>query len=349
MRTSLQLVGLRRWLLSGVLLAASLTLAAPATAEGPRHAFRLEVRSSPGTAACGVERELRRALPRLLGYDPFDPGAAQELHVQVFPMPPGELAAYIEHRDQDGNALWFRLYRRPAGDCAGLVDSLMLGLEVELSGEEAPPALPPPAPCPPREACPPCSKQDCPPERAPAVKPKPKPKPKPPAAPTTTAWSMSMGAETLLGPLPAITGAGTLGVALRAGFLTVGLEGRASGPAVVEIPTRGTILTFMLTGSMVPCLRGWAFEACAVGSLGTLRALGRGVDVPEAETLFYAAAGLRAAVLVPVSERFFLRPYVEIAFPVTEHTLALQRREVWIAPSAGAILGVSTAMSLTAP
>lgn len=309
MRTSLQLVALRRWLLSGVLLAASLTLAAPAAAEGPRHAFRLEVRSSPGTASCGVERELRRALPRLLGYDPFDPGAAQDLHVQVFPMPPGKLAAYIEHRDQDGNALWFRLYRRPAGDCAGLIDSLMLGLEVELSGDEAPPALPPPAPCPPREACPPCSKQDCPPERGAAQpKPKPEPMPMPPAAPTTTAWSLSLGAEMLLGPLPAITGAGTLGVALRTSFLTVGLEGRASGPAVLEIPQRGTIVAFLVSGSVVPCVRGGAFEACAVGSLGTLHALGRGVGIPEAGTVFYAAAGLRGAALVPIGQRFLLRP-----------------------------------------
>lgn len=347
MSTSGQLLGVRRRMVAGILLAMSLTTAAPAAAEGPRHAFRLEVRAAPGTEACGIERELRRAVPRTLGYDPLDPGAAQELHVQVFPIPPGELAAYMEHRDHDGNVLWYRLYRRPAGDCAGLVQSLMLGLEVELLTDEGSPAPPPPAPCPPREPCPPCPDRGCPPERGSAVK--PEPKPEPPAAAPPIAWSVSLGAETLLGPLPAITGAGTLGIALQTSLLTVGLEARASGPAVLEVPLRGTTVAFLVAGNVVPCIRGSAFEACAVGSFGTLRALGREVGVPAAETIFYAAAGIRAAPLVAINRSLLLRPYVEIVSPITQLTLALRGKEIWTAPPACAILGVSTMISLKAP
>jgi hypothetical protein len=169
------------------------------------------------------------------------------------------------------------------------------------------------------------------------------------AAAPPIAWSVSLGAETLLGPLPAITGAGTLGIALQTSFLTVGLEARASGPAVLEVPLRGTTVAFLVAGNVVPCIRGSAFEACAVGSFGTLRALGREVGVPAAETIFYAAAGIRAAPLVAINRSLLLRPYVEIVSPITQLTLALRGKEIWTAPPACAILGVSTTISLKAP
>lgn len=334
-----------RWLLASLVLVALLTSSAIALADGHVGArFRLKLTEYGGTAACGTEQGIRRLLPGVLGYDPFDPSAELDLRVQVFPLPPVEIAAYMEFLDRDGNALWFRFYQRPAGDCRGILDSLLLGLEIELTWE--PDEAPGPAPCPPQRACPSCPPQRC--RPAPRV-PEPIPVMGSPRPPPSTLWNISLGAEALFGPLPRLTGGATLGLALRTPFATVGLEGRFSGPAVTDSGAGGEVSAFMLAGNVVPCFRAWAFEACAVASLGALRALGQGVDFPESKTFFYAAAGPRLAALVPLRERFLLRPYVEITFPIRQIALGLGGSETWFTPVAGAILGVSLAMNLTPP
>lgn len=335
----------RPWLLASLILVALLTTSAIALADGHVGArFRLIVTEYGGTAACGTEQGIRRLLPGVLGYDPFDPSAESDLSIHVFLLPPSEYAAYMEFLDRDGNALWFRFYRRPAGDCRGILDSLLLGLEIELTWE--PDEAPAPAPCPPQRACPSCPPQRC--RAAPRV-PESMPAMGSPRPPPSTLWNISLGAEALFGSLPGITGGATLGLALRTPFATVGLEGRFGGPAVTDDGAGGEVSAFMLAGNVVPCLRAWAFEACAVASLGALRALGHGVDNPEGKTFFYAAAGPRVAALVPLGERFLLRPYVEITFRLRQIALGFDETETWLTPTAGSILGVSLAMNLTPP
>lgn len=322
-----------------LLVVALIILSAPARADTPpRRAIQLEVQQNGLLPSCQVEQRLRSALVRRLGYDPIDSTAGEHLDIRLFRMSAQEIAAYLELRGTGGAIVWQRFYAKlPPNGCGELVDSATLGLELAfIKGAQKPsvpgPAPKPPEPCSPSPSCPPC---------APAPSCPVEPPPAPDEDPGTFALQASLGPELLFGPLPAMAGGGAVGLALRGPFAVIGLEGRISGPAVNEVPPEREILAWLATASLVPCLRAWAFDGCGVVSVGALHALGRGIDVPEAGSQLYAAAGLRLAALVPLHGSFLLRPYVEMTFPLRPIKIGIDDNAVWMTPPTGAIVGLS--------
>lgn len=330
-------VGSRLGMRASLLVAVGLiTVSTSVRAEAPpRRKIQIEVQQGMVLPSCRVEERLRASLARRLGYDPVDETAGERLRVQVFRASPKENSVYLELSAPDGSISWQRLYDRfPANDCNKLVDSVTLGLQVAFNMAQRSPGPEPapsaPEPCPPSRPCPPCAP-------CPSV-------PQPEEGTEEVSLSASIGAEVLFGPLPAVTGGGAVGLALRGPLVVVGLEGRISGPAATEVPPERELLAWLATGSVVPCLRAWAFDGCGVLSIGSLHALGRGVDVPAAGSRLYVAAGARLAAVVPLNERFRLRPYVELTFPMNNIKLTLEQSAVWMTPRVGAIVGVSAVM-----
>lgn len=320
---------------------ALITLSAPARAEAPpRRKIQLDLQQNGLLPSCQVDQRLRSALVRRLGYDPIDPTAAEHLDIRLFRVTSREIAAYMELRGTDGGIIWQRFYGQlPPNGCAELVNSATLGLELAFiraaqRSPEPSPAPKPAEPCPPPARCPSCAPaRSCPKEPVPA--------PALDEEPQTFALSASLGPELLFGPLPGVTGGGAVGLTLRGPNAVIGLEGRISGPAVTVVPPEREILAWLATASLVPCLRAWAFDGCGVVSVGALHALGRGIDVPAAGSQLFAAAGARLAALVPLHERFLLRPYVEVMFPLRPIKIGIGEETVWMTPPAGAIMGLS--------
>ena len=308
-----------------------------APADAPRR-IGLDVVQGQGTASCMTEERLRRSLAKALGHDPVDRAAPDRLRVRSFRLPPADIGVYLELQDAEGAIVWQRFYQHPIDNCAGLIDSATLGVELALDRPSSPrqqqPASPPATPCPVSTPCPSC--------------PHPRPCPPPPAPPDPSlGWSASFGAEALFGPLPGLTGGGALGVAFRWPRFAVNVDARISGPASTEVP-EGEILAWLSAASIAPCYRTWALEGCILLSAGVLRGFSRGLDVPASGTLVYGGVGGRLATLAPLTQLILIRPYLDVVAPVLPIEL-VGGSETWMMPSVAAVLGVSAVFLLSSP
>jgi hypothetical protein len=76
-------------------------------------------------------------------------------------------------------------------------------------------------------------------------------------------------------------------------------------PTTSQLSGGGAMETSLLAAALVPCfelVRHW--RLCAIGSLGSLAASGREVDVPRSQRVLHATAGARARLVWPLGERF---------------------------------------------
>lgn len=133
----------------------------------------------------------------------------------------------------------------------------------------------------------------------------------------------------------------SLGIEGRA--ISLGIEGRADFPVSQAAVDGGRVSASLLVGSFVPCVHNGVILGCLLGTFGAMRASGESVTSPLHEDKFYAAAGGRVGVEIPIGSFLAIQLHGDIRAPLTQITLRLNDRDVWTTPVASDSLGASLA------
>lgn len=326
----------------------------PRSAAAQRPEIRLTYNRGSGAASCPDVQTLRESVAARLGYDPFrsqvqteaDAGpegpervVGVEIRATLQGGPRG-LRALIEQRDRGGRVTGSRLLTTARKDCQELSAAMALALCIAVDPfvlsrpppspplpqptppqqQQPPPPLPPPPPVAPCPSCPPCAP--------------------PPLSPVRV--RAGAGLQVDLGAVPTIGSLGVVAQAeLRYRAFALTLEGRID-PSLGSRSAdsgRGAVQATLLLGLLAPCARWRALGLCALLGLGALQ--GRGVDlqVENRATTFYAAAGARMAVEVPLLRSLALDLHLDGLAPLTRTSLQVDGIEVWATPPLAGALG----------
>jgi len=301
-----------------------------------------------GAETCPDESELRRGVAARVGYDPFFPFADRTVVVQIERQ--GQLLhGTLRVLGKEGALAGERRLEGRAGACGELVKSLALAVSLALDELESQPAPPPrespgdasdgrdaqdaatavaptaPAAKDPRGA-----------ERA-SEAPAASPGERAPWAPFT---SIMVGGATGLGPGASF--AGSVGVGLARGALSLALEGRASsgtGSFDGGVSVEGSLFT----GGLVGCLRrerAVTLALCAVAFAGAARATAAGVPLPRADTTPFLGTGLRGEVDAELLGPLHGFVQGEVGLPLGTYDIVVGSRVLYEYPLVYGLLGV---------
>ena len=165
---------------------------------------------------------------------------------------------------------------------------------------------------------------------------------RPPAAPREpVTWHVAAAAIGALEAAPQLTWGGKLGLAARRGRWSLGVEAWSTLPAAETGPWGGEVRVRLLSAALTPCLRAvGGLSLCALGSLGSMRAEGHGVEAPRTETVLHATAGGRAMFTLPLGPRFELLANADLAAALNRPRFQLDQAEVWRPGPVVALLGI---------
>lgn len=286
------------FVLWGALMAQSAVAAEP-----PRYRLLLEVPAE--VEGCPSSEVIAGAVSARLGYSPWDPSARRVLRVHL-ERRRGWIEGRLQIEEPAGSAPLGVRRLEPLTSCAQLTEGASFAIAIAID----------PLGVPPRNADP-DTKVEPPPTREPAPTPtesstraaalsSPAPAPSPAPPPPTSAPGRPFGLVAEIGLLlsldsaPAVAPGLSLGAAIGAGRLSVGLEGRFDLPASAALSGGGRVESALFLGTIAPCIRlldHW--QACALVSAGALRVAGLGLVGARNGTAAYAAAGGRLAVRWP--------------------------------------------------
>jgi hypothetical protein len=306
-----------------------LLLTRAAGAEPP--ARRLLYGRGEGAASCPDEQALRESVAARLGHDPFRADAEGAVSATISRGSRG-LRAVVELRDRSGRVTGSRLLTTTRRDCQELASAMALAICIAVDPlvlsrvlppkEPPPPPSPPPAPAPPPcPACPVC--------------------PPPPRAPVR--FRAGVGAQLDLGAVPTLASLGVVAQAeLRHRAFALALEGRVDPElgSARALSDSGGVGATLLLALLIPCARLRSFGLCALLGMGALK--GRGVDLAVSghDTTFYAAAGARLSLEVPLlPQRLALDLHLDGLAPLTRTGLRIDGAEVWATPPIAGGLG----------
>jgi hypothetical protein len=316
-------------------LVVALAVLLPRTAHASPSAKLTYVRGA-GAQKCPNEAQLRQAVAARLGYDPFFPSAPKTILAEVSGTSNG-FRSRVAIVDEQGVTLGERSLDTKGEDCAEVVRALALAISIAV--DDLDPTPKPPAPSTP----PPPAPAPEPPPIAAAPPPPPAPVPPPPPAPPPVTYELAAGGHVSFRLAPATSA----GIHLRAGFgyrmFALGLEGTFELPASSALEGGGRIQTTTYTASAVPCLRASSAVApfaCALLAIGSFGGGGVAIATPRDERAFYAAAGGRIGVRLPVAGPLAVVPHVDVLAPLTRHRLILDGRTAFELEAVGGSLGI---------
>lgn len=327
------------WSWAWLLGASALLTTPPSFARVPT---RLVYSRTPAASDCPDEAALAAAVAARLGYEPFSPWGDQTILATVT-RSGSMVVGRAELIDHDGIAQGSREVKNP--ECSELLLALALAisitldpLHVEPTAENKPVLSPEPEAEPQAPEAP--SEPDVAP--APAIA-----KAEPPAGRAAEAvrkpvtWHASAAAMGALEAAPRLALGGKLGVAARLGRWSLGVEAWSTLPATQAGALGGEVRVGLLSGALTPCLRVVSgLSVCALGSLGSMRAEGRGVDAPRTESVLHATAGGRAQFVWPLGSRLELLANADLAATLNRPRFQLDQAEVWRPGPILALLGI---------
>ncbi|MBK7859569.1 MAG: hypothetical protein IPJ65_13315 [Archangiaceae bacterium] len=318
---------MHHWHVAPALLVLCLGLGA-----APERAIALEVRRATGAEACPNREGVTALLVTRLGYSPVAPDAADRVTLEFRAERDG-LSAKLELA-RAGQPVRSRELRDPDPACGPLAAAAAFAIALAVDPQhlratpepQPPPAVEPPALAPAAAA----------PEPAPAAPPSPpvEEKAEPPIG-----WQLGIGGAGVLGSAPDPTAA----VVLHGGFsyrlFSLGFEARIDVP-VSHAYGSGTITTYQLLGSLVPCLSFGRFSGCAVASAGALRASSTGLVGSANLSAPMVALGGRLAVSFRPVGWLLLTPWLDVLASLTRVTLSVDGAPVWATPALAGLLGL---------
>ena len=273
---------------------------------------------------CADEARVRAQIAARLGRDPFRADADSTLRVRMQPSAERRWAGAVMLARTSGDELLERKLEAPTCNAlfSDVVATVVLALDSPLL-RTPPPRAADTVPAPPLTTAP-----------APALAPIVEAKPA-----RGTAWGAhaALGGVLALGFAPRAAAGVTVSGGLSRGAFQLDIEGRGDLPPASSTDVSSTLLMV----GVVPCYRASVARVCALGYAGSLR--GRGPDRGGAndDASFYAAAGARGGVELPIGSTLFLRLHGDIAFPITRTTLYYNGAPAWETPGVAGAFGVA--------
>ncbi|HSO39376.1 MAG TPA: hypothetical protein VLT33_42910 [Labilithrix sp.] len=289
-----------------------------------------------GTEACPDEQALKDAVAARLGYDPFTPWALDTLFAEL-ERDGAAFVARIKLVTPDSVVRGERTLRASSG-CEDLVPTLALTISLAIDPMAGTRKGPP-------EGLPPAEREitSVPSEPGPAA---PAVSADEPAAPSTPRaplrFAVGLGTMASLGVAPAPSIGALLFGRVRYRDFSLALEGRADLPASAEGHT-GTVSSFLVGGSLVPCGHTGAFFACARGSVGALSARGLDISSPRSSQVPWAEIGGRIGYELPLGDVLALRLHVDGGLVLLRYALSVGRETVFEHPPLHGGLGIGLA------
>jgi hypothetical protein len=313
--------------------------ASPAWAQAPRQ-VRLEYARLDGAGECPDGATIQAGVAARLGYEPFNDQADERVRAVIQPSGHG-LEARIELTDAKGSPKAERRLVSRQRDCAELASSVELAISIAIDPFRLGPSpavqgvraeAPEAAHQATQGASPNASQAALVSSSEPVVASSPRP----------LASQVGAGVVGGLGAAPSRTLGLAVGVAVRSGDWSLGLEGRADLPASTSLRA-GEASTALLVASLVPCAHVGLVATCALVTAGALRAAGHGLVESRTVTLPYAAVGARVGLAIPLTGRLSLALHGDVTAPLTKSTLQVDGTAVWTSPILSAALGLGVA------
>jgi hypothetical protein len=292
---------------------------------------------APSAAGCPEEAEMRDRVSERLGRDlertpttatDSPPTVVSEMHRES-----DSWKGTIELRDVDGKVRGRRVLTSRAATCNDLAQNMVLTIALVLDADAESRHPPPPAPPGPPPSSPPASAlmpEEPPPDVVAA------PEPRGPVA----HWSVGLGGSASLGIEPAPAPQIDAFVATTTEHLELGIEGHVGLSAETSSSTGAHVDGEVAVASLVPCYRVGVFRGCALAEAGVFRGSAPST-AGGGPSVFYAAVGVRAALVIPLLSAWSLRATADLIAPFTRPTLAVGPEYVWTAPAVGGALGTA--------
>ncbi|HEX4445837.1 MAG TPA: hypothetical protein VH044_03850 [Polyangiaceae bacterium] len=314
-------------------LGSALLLPAPSALAAPS-AQLVYVRDA-SASACPDETNLRAAVKRRVGYDPFFPWAKTTVVVEIAGAG-DHFVAHVRMVDH-GLAQGDRELRSANDRCAGLIDAAALAISIALDMNapaqdpaQAPESAPTPTPTP--ESTPTPTPTPAPPDDAPSP------------APAVVHGLIGLEGVAAIGasPPPIVVPAIDLWVAVRRGIGSLDLDLRGDAPSSAHGAggSTATVLLFAATGG--PCLHLGPAFACALGAFSWLHASGDGPSAHSGADVF-PSAGARLGVEVPLADTLVLRIRGDALFNLALPPVYLNGQQAWKLPLASGIFAAGLA------
>jgi hypothetical protein len=137
------------------------------------------------------------------------------------------------------------------------------------------------------------------------------------------------------------TGRFSVGGELRVDLPSPSVEYAGAASAASTTPTSASLSSFLILGTLLPCVHLSVAFGCAAISGGVLTASASGIAHETAQRAPYAAAGPRVGVEIPVSRRFGFRASVDVGFPFVRNDFGVEGGTpyapppVWVALALG--------------
>lgn len=297
---------------------------APLLAQQPTFRVSLDYRRETAPDDCPSSVELRAAIVRQLGRDPFTDSASErdyDVRVEIARTGAGA-EAHIEWLDATGRLEGERRLSSESDQCLELASGVAFAIAVQLQLRAANIPARPPEPPPPAR----------------------KPRPRPRALPRPSrAVLAGVGVFAQRGTQPGSSvGLSSFG-AVRARHWSLGLGAHATLPTVERTETGAGFSARELGLSLAPCFRSGSLDACALGSLGLLAVRGEGVDEVRTPTAPLVGVGLRLQLVLPELDRVAALTHVDVLALLTPRDVLLNGEKVWSTAPIAVGLGLDLA------
>lgn len=302
-------------------------LAAPAEAlaRPPQLHLALDYRSEAAPSDCPNVEELRKALVKQLGYDPFVLGASSQPRRVLVEMARSDsgATARIVWLDAAGAVEGERSLASEGDECSELASGVVFAIAVQLQLLAATlpePAVPPPlAPAPQQKA------------------------ESPGGEGARRAVLAGAGIFAQSGWQPGLAVGIRVFGALRADIWSLGLDAHATLPTTERVPTGGAFSARELAFSVAPCLRRTVVDICALGRLGVVSVEGQGVDEPRSPSAPQLAVGARLQLVWPALAHAASLVHLDVLAQLFPRDVRLNRERVWSTAPLAVALGLDVA------
>lgn len=328
------------------LMVSLIALARPASAD---QTARLVYGRAHGAGACPDETALRGAVAARLGYDPFRAVAPLTVIANVT-RANGAFHGDIRLLGAEGDEVGSRTIGSGSERCEEVIAALALSISVAIDPTlltrplplaATPADLTPPAPPPPAPVAPPLMPSAVVTSRpAPALPPPRSSPPAPdPARPDPFLIAAVIGS---VGSAPSPAFGFAAGGGYRRGVYSIAVEARADLPSPTVAYTGAELSSFLVLGSVVPCLHYSVAFGCVVGSAGVLTATSSaGLANPATDRAVYGAIGPRLGAELPLTRHAHLRASLDLGVPLSRNPYAVggvplyTPLPVWVALAVG--------------
>lgn len=270
-----------------------------------------------------------------VGYDPFFAWARKTIVASMAPASLRGFVAKVDLVDEQGMDHGARTLQA-SGECRELLDVVALTIAIAID---------------PQSLVRPMAVEPTPPQTTTVVE-----APQPPTAKTPAplprepeeersqsrvpTFEVAAGAVASAGVAPLMAAGIALGGAVRSARLSVEVEGRVDVPVSVPATGGGSLLSWLGTAAVVPCVLLSPTFLCAVGQLGSMQVSSENVTPRRAESVLWVAVGGRFGVELPLHEEAALRVRTDFVGDVRPPTFRLNGMDQWTAPAVAASLSL---------